>query len=705
MGGLQALALQGTDYVLWAIAEPSATLLKSFDGGNTWSSQALSGAWTSIQTLDGLAVLDSQTAWAWGVSASGSVVLLLTSNGGQKWSPVKLPASWSADNTNHQIIWTSVSPVDGATAWLSVEDFGPANVAGIYQVSAASGTPSWIQAYHCLETVGTQTEDCEGVASVSATSAWAITDTWVQAQPGNPEYTYTGYVRQFSINASGSAQQTKLQTSQTANCGGNHCELDYYLGIAIDHSGGILWVVGNDSILKAPADGSGQFTNVVSNLGVNGFFSGVSVATNPTTTSGSATAAHAVWVYQNASESGPSGDYESSDGGQTWSTSGSAGVDVTSLAAYDNNNAVDLNGLLYATINGPAQFSLLTQETPNPNGSGPVAIAAITRASAVAATADGSVIETQDGGVTWSVEYTSDFSQQSSLFNAIAAAPIPFVQNGFFAVGYQGLIVSNELFAGSYVEVSGTTANLTAVSAVSEAVTGFSSTYRAAIAVGNGGAITLSDNSITGNETNGSPWQSQIYGQPNSPNLLGVALGDDWASNAGTDTGTAWIVGAGGTILYATDGATWQSRADPNVTDDLEGVVLTGSVTARTATMWSVSDKGVLIWAQQNPDGSWGAWNELASPDANATFAALTAVADGAGNVTVWIGASYGSTANTVWKLEFSDAKGTLVAQTPWVAQQDYSVEVTSMSAVDANTAWLVGNFGSGILKTVTGGQ
>jgi hypothetical protein len=206
--------------------------------------------------------------------------------------------------------------------------------------------------------------------------------------------------------------------------------------------------------------------------------------------------------------------------------------------------------------------------------------------------------------------------------------------------------------------------------------------------------------------TAGGPlWANESSG---GADLLGVVLGDDWVFNGLTDTGTAFVVGRSGTILFTMDGITWQQMSDPNVTDDLVSISLTGSVAQKSATVWILSASGTVIWTKQNANGAWGQWTEQAPPeglDQYTLFSALSAVTDGSGTATLWAG-TYGDLSNTstVWKLTVENGKGTWSANCPSAGcQQDYLVSVSSLAAIDSNTAWMVSD--SGILKTVTGGQ
>ncbi len=209
-------SVKSTGDVLWAVGD-NGVVIRSADGGETWG---LQDSGTTANLMD-VSVLDGSNAWL--VGASGTV--LKTMDGGGTWQPVETGLTgtdyysvssddanniWVAGGTQEQSVITKTS--DGGSTWVSCD---PGHGNPITSISAVDGTTAWcaVNSTCVLKTIDggvSWREQCvpDGsgnalrVFAVDDMNAWALADWFIATSNGGyglpridsvtPESVYAG---------------------------------------------------------------------------------------------------------------------------------------------------------------------------------------------------------------------------------------------------------------------------------------------------------------------------------------------------------------------------------------------------------------------------------------------------------------------------------------------------------------------------------
>ena len=404
-----------------------------------------------------------------------------------------------------------------------------------------------------------------------------------------------------------------------------------------------VWAVGVAGAIIRSIDGGATWT--VQHTSVSEYFRSVYAAD-----------ANTVWI-SGAYASGSSLNSlvrKSSDGGLNWTTQTAGSSEMLNrVVAFDGNNAwlTGANGNLYRTTDGGANWSLVTAGASN-NIYG----IDLLDANTLFISGDGGTLrKSTDAGASWSA------LNSGVLVNLQSAAAVN--ASTLWAVGGGGSILKTTDGGSNWVQQSSGVSDTLNSVAVLDANTVW--------VVGNAGRILKTSDG-------GSTWGAQASGITSNLNALIVA-----------DANTAWAVGVNGVILYTSDGgATWTPQIS-GVTIDLNGGVSLGGgnvwiVGGDAEAKPSRNTSGVVL---HSSDGG-AAWSaNTAIPNANARFNAIRALDAN----TLLIAASGGN----LWK--------TANAGVGWSRMGMASFELMSLHLFDANNMWVVGDGGT-IRKTSDGG-
>jgi photosystem II stability/assembly factor-like uncharacterized protein len=489
--------------IVW-IAGYNRTVLKTVDGGNSWSVQDVPTSYN----LQDLSAVNAQTAWAVGGGYLDQQVVLKTSDGGKTWTAQTNPAG---------TLMLSVSAVDAATAW--------AVGANGKIIKTVNGGQTW------SEQTSPTGQHLWSVTAVDQNTAWAVGwgDTIIKTTNG---------------------ATWAAQNSSTAGA--------YFFAVTAVN-GTHAWAVADGGIIATTTNGTSWRNQVITSAPS---FRGVSAADEthawavgsygklyatldgenwaPQTPPGSVSLNGAcvldtqtVWAVGNYGTI-----IRTDDGGATWLRRSSAmdvGVNNTELKMTDATNGWVVgfeNGTVWGRIyrTADAGYSWTRQDAPG-TITHLYALTALDTNTAWATGYKGYTWRTTDGH-TWTQLITPPLD--SGSMRGISAAN----GNTAWQVGDGGLIWKTENGSTFTVQSSPTSYHLTAVHALSPAT---------AYAVGASGTILKT--------TDGTHWNLQTGITPaTSLHFSGV-----YAVNAAT----AWAVGEGGMLYKTTDGANWIQQTSP----------------------------------------------------------------------------------------------------------------------------------------------
>jgi photosystem II stability/assembly factor-like uncharacterized protein len=489
--------------IVW-IAGHNRTVLKTLDGGNSWSVQDVPTSYN----LQDLSAVNAQTAWAVGGGELEQQVVLKTSDGGKTWTVQTNPAG---------TVMFSVSAVDADTAW--------AVGANGKIIKTSNGGQTW------SEQTSPTGQNLWSVTAVDQNTAWAVGwgDTIIKTTNGTTwaaQSSGTSGAYFFAVTAVNGTHAWVVGEGgviATTTNGSSWTSLTIagapaFRGVsAADETH--AWAVGNYGMLYATSDGKNWAPQT----------SPVSVSLN----GACVLDAQTVWVVGNYGTI-----IRTEDSGATWLQRSSAmdvGINHSELKMTDATNGWVVGyenstvwGRIYKTAD--AGYSWTRQDAPG-TITHLYALTALDANTAWATGYKGYTWKTTDG-YTWTQLITPPFD--SGSMRGISAANA----NTVWQVGDGGMIWKTENGSTFTVQSSPTSYTLRAVHAVSPIM---------AYAVGAGGTILKT--------TDGTHWNLQTGITPaTSLYFCGV-----YAVNADT----AWAVGEGGMIYKTTDGANWIQQTSP----------------------------------------------------------------------------------------------------------------------------------------------
>lgn len=403
----------------WAIGS-FGTIVKTLDGGLSWSIQVAGGA----DWFGDIVAIDANTAWA--VGAKGTIIK--TSNGG---------ASWVKQNSGTSVDLHSIASVGATTAWavgdggtiLGTQDggaswtqLGSLTTRALFAVTAwdantvwavgmwgvivksTDGGVSWMQ-----QTSGTE-QNLISVAAVNAGTAWAVGwrgtilktvdggANW-KAQPSGTTYERLNSIMAVDANTAwvAGSSGTILKTADggrawTAHASGTSQSL--FSIIAFDTKA--IWTMQQNGTLLKSFDGGEVWVAQTGGIAQTLF--------SITAVDGSV-----AWA---AGENG--GLLKTTNGGLTWNpqTSGTRQT-LQSIAAANANTAwvVGKNGTILKTTDGGSHWVIQNARTTLDLYS----ISVVDVNVAWAAGAGGIVLRTTDGGATWVQRTLGDSGRFSSI--------------------------------------------------------------------------------------------------------------------------------------------------------------------------------------------------------------------------------------------------------------------------------------------------
>jgi photosystem II stability/assembly factor-like uncharacterized protein len=519
---LEGVAFASTQ-IGWAVST-GGVILHTTDGGATWVAQ-VSGTTAELK-----AVACAGTSVAWAVGMSGTLVY--TTDGGATWTGqsagtgANLYAVTCADDTHAWAVGSGgvITHTSDGDTWATQASNTSAQLRGVacHGISDAWAVGSGGVIRHTsnggstwsAQTAAAPATVFEAVACADSSNAWAVGD------GGAVECTTNGGTT-WAEETSGAASSNLLGVAAaSASC---------------------VWAVGTSGAVVSSTNGGqdwhAQTSGTVQHLMATAC-SGVSHA----------------WAV------GAAGTVIMTTDGTTW-TSVSSGVsdDLNGVALLGGAPlAVGMNGAI-------ASWDRISQEwVPRASGTNANLSGLATDGSsdACAVGAQGTILVTADGGLTW----TNHHPYQVNAW----LGGVSYGAARVFAVGQNGqMCFSDDHGASWWASSPGYSESLHGVTTYTLAGA------NCAVAVGDLGTIWLST-------SNGQGWTSET--SPVYSNLYAVTSFCD-----GADV-SLWAVGAGGTILYSADGQTWTPQTS-HTTASLWGVAAKGS------TLFAVGDGGVIDYS------------------------------------------------------------------------------------------------------------
>ncbi len=569
----------GTD-TGWAVGadlfEGGGIILKTTDGGSTWSPQA-SGTTSFLTSVYFISENGTDTGWVVG----GDGTILKTTDGGSTWSA---QASGTTEGLN------SVFFMDADTGW-AVGDFGTilkTTDGGNEWYAQFGGTTEDLYSVHFIPSGGTITGWAVG-ASGTILKTTDGGDNWSEEYSGTENNLLSVYFigpdTGWAVGVSGTIlKTTDGGTTWLAQSSGT---IDGLLSVYFVPQGGTYtgWTVGtNGTILKTtnggttwPAQTSGTSVPLLSVYSIPrgdtqigwavGRFGRILKTTDGGTTwsaqaSGSRNDLYSVYfIPQGGTDTGwaVGGYYESTilkttDGGATWSTQNSATNEElfsVHFADTDTGWAAGDNGAIIKTTDGGSTWLAQTSGTTENLFS--VYFADTDTGWAVGAA--GTILKTTNGGTTWAAQTSGTTADLHSVSFVDATT-------GWAVGDFDTILKTTDGGSTWSAQTSGTTEYFSSVSFI-DANTGW--------VVGTWGAILKTTDG-------GSTWSVQSSGATNHLNAV------YFIPQGGTITG--WAVGDGGTILKTTSGET----AIPNV--DVQEVAIRAKPGETATATFKLSNTG-----------------------------------------------------------------------------------------------------------------
>lgn len=487
--------------IIW-VAGYERTILKTVNGGDTWSVQDVPTAYN----LSSISAVDETTAWTVG----GNDVeqgILKTTDGGETWILQTNPTGTlmhSVSAVNANTAWAVgfdgkiIKTVNGGQTWIAQTS---PTTKHLLSVCAVDESTAWAAGYTgtIIKTIdGTgwtveasdTTESLWALTAVSSTHAWAVGDNGV-----------------ITLTNDGAIWKSQTITGTPSLRGASAADDTH------------AWAVGTYGTLYATTDGTSWEEQT----------SPGSASLNGVCMFDSQTA----WAVGNYGTI-----IRTSDSGASWlrqSSEMDAAVNNTELKMVDNTTGwvvgyenVSGWGRIYKTTD--AGFTWTRQDPPGTITS-LLALAALNSTTAWATGYKGYTWKTADGQ-TWAQVATPDW--EYGAMHGIAAADADTV----WQVGDGGQIWKTDNGADFTAQPSPTSYDLAAVHAISPAT---------AYAVGQNGTILKT--------TNGTSWELQTSISP----ATSLYFSDVFA----VDAATAWAVGENGIIYKTTDGANWFQQTSP----------------------------------------------------------------------------------------------------------------------------------------------
>ncbi|MBI3897470.1 MAG: hypothetical protein HY308_04135 [Gammaproteobacteria bacterium] len=635
------------ELIAWSVGN-NGTILKTKDGGATWVPQYPK----TSSKLNSISFYKQDPKIAWTVGNAGTI--LKTIDGGATWvaqesglTQVPIPQPIVGIQSENRIPnLTSVTVADSQTAW-AVGEIGTI-------LRTTDGGNTWViqHATSLPPDNAPVVANLKSVAAADAKTAWAVGD----------DSTILKTVNGGDVWA--------LQTFQGAN---QHRSLSSVAAVSTD----VAWIVGGDGIGD----------------------------TILTTLSGGDTAADGTpgWVAHNSGDfyvlrsifaldqktawaignSGGGKIIITQDGGQTWKphSAGTSSILFSVAVVKDKKTAwvVGAAGTILKTSdNGtswpPQSFGHTRRLT---------SIAAQTMNTAWAVGNDSTLLKTFDGGKTW--------IQQTNLPTVANLSSIATAEaNVIWAVGqdlatFKAVILNSTNGGATWVTQTMDipvadlpTDTLLSITAVNSKI---------AWAVGGDGTIfkTTTGGDMT---TDGKPgWIKQDVGTITNTLYSVVAV----------DSNTAWAVGSNGTILKTTTGGERTSDGKPGWVKQDTAVqsTLTSITAVNSNTAWAVGSDGTILKTTTGGDTTGDGKPGWVKQDTGTT---------------AWVESIAAVDTSTVWASTDSAILKSTTGGNPasngepgWTVNF-HSDQISSIVALDANTAWVVGMNGF-IAKTLTGGK
>lgn len=679
------------------VAASEGTVLKTTDGGATWSALSVTyqdalGVTVPLNTtMHSVSFRDAQTGWIAGEAG----LVLYTDDGGATWTSQKsgslaIQYVCAADASRGHLVGSNgvmlrthndglnwLGQQQGTTARINGSDWtGPSSkvvvgAAGVVMKTVDSGG-SWASS-----TLGPN--DLYQVDFADSSTGWLVGtagfvakstdggDTWLPQTSGTTQHLYSvstvGTDTAWACGVGGTILKTTNggaswvpQTSGTTQNLNDIFFLDANRGWAVGAAGtvrattdgGATWVAQTSGITSAI--NSVHFVNATT-----GWFAGTTGRIRKTTNGG------ATWVAQTTGTTTALYSVEMATASQGWAvggaSTGSIVLRTTDGGATWNQQDAGYRGTLrHVTVASTSQAGVVgdagairvsfdsgaTWATSGFWSSSTYRAVAFSSANKGWAVGDGGAIaHTRDGGRTWG-------SQQSGGTNALYGLDFPTADKGW-AVGAGGVIRTTLSPTMWGTQTSPTTQPLRGVSFV-DATTGW--------AVGAAGTVIKTTDS-------GANWAIQDAGLPATTTLYGVSA---------IDTQTAFAWGTGGTLASTTDGgSTWTNQS-------ISAADLYAGSFVDTQTAWVAGAAGTVL---KTTDGGSTWTPQNANAGTNALWG-MTFLDENRGYL---VGAA-GTVRTTV------DGGDTWTTQLPGTSNVLYGVGFT-----DADHGWVVGTAGS-ILRT-----
>lgn len=369
------------------------TILRSTDGGTTWTAQSPPPALDPIVSLQAVEFVNASIGWI--VGTFGTV--LSTTNGGATWTqraaPVGSANLYAVAFPNTTVGWAVgqgsvlIKSTDGGNNWLA-------------QVSPVQGD---------LNGLAVLANDTQRAWAVGAGGALILTtnggSTWTAASASsNAAYNAVDFVNSsqgWIVGANGTMLRTTNGGLTWTRMTGTTRTLRDVDFVNATHG----WAVGDQTTVLRTTDGGASWSTLSLPSGVSGTFNGVKFI-SPTTG----------WVVGYGANGTTGGGIpfntglylKTTDGGATWQARPTpAEPALPALAAVDFADAdtgwiVGSGGHIMKTVNGGTTWS--TQSSPVAQGL--LAIKAIDANRACAVGQAGRIIRTNDGGANWFEQFS-----------------------------------------------------------------------------------------------------------------------------------------------------------------------------------------------------------------------------------------------------------------------------------------------------------